>query len=149
MAEPTATDPAELAERFLRLMAAGELDACVDLLAADVLYTNVSLPSMRGRERVRQAVKRVMDRPGVGFEVYFHAIATDEAGVVLTERTDVLTYGRLRVQFWVYGRFETRDAEITVWRDSFDWLNLAAATLRGLVAVAIPGLAAKAPSGAS
>jgi len=142
-------DSAALTTRFLQLLADGQLDDAVDLLAEDVLYTNVSLPAMRGRERVRQAVRRALGRPAAGFEVYIHAIATDDDGVVLTERTDVLTYGRLRVQFWVYGRFETRDGQITVWRDSFDWLNLAAATARGVLALGIPGLAARPPTSSS
>ena len=40
---------------FLDLLAAGELERAADLLDPDVLYTNVSLPPMRGRERVRSA----------------------------------------------------------------------------------------------
>ena len=50
------------------------------------------------------------------------------------------------MQFWVYGRFEVADDRITVWRDSFDWLNITLALLRGLAGAVIPALAAKPPS---
>jgi limonene-1,2-epoxide hydrolase len=141
----SAREPTVVVAEFLDLLAAGELDRAADLLSADVLYTNVSLPQMRGRERVGGALKRTLGRPGAGFEVYTHTSAAD-GSVVLTERTDVLIYRRLRVQIWVYGRFEVRDDLITVWRDSFDWLNLTLALLRGLAGAVLPALAAKPPS---
>jgi limonene-1,2-epoxide hydrolase len=140
-----AGEPAAIVAQFLDRLASGDLDAAVGLLDADVVYTNVSLPTIRGRERVRRVVRATLGRHGAGFEAYVHASGTD-GPVVLTERTDVLTYGRLRVQFWVYGRFEVRDGLITVWRDSFDWLNITGATARGLLGVLVPALRAKAPS---
>jgi len=142
--ESAAGGPIALVVTFLELLAAGELDRATDLLHRDVLYTNVSLPSIRGRERVRRLATATVGRDAANFEVYVHSCAAD-GSVVLTDRTDVLTYGRLRVQFWVYGRFEIRDERIIVWRDSFDWLNISAATARGLLAVLIPALRAKPP----
>ena len=136
--------PLAVVTAFLDHLAAGQLDAAADLLAGDVEYTNVSLPTIRGRERVRKVAKATLGRRAAGFEVYVHAAGT--AGpVVLTERTDVLTYGRFRSQFWVYGRFEVRDGRITVWRDSFDWVNITGASLRGLFGVVVPGLRAAPP----
>jgi hypothetical protein len=41
-----------LVDRFLTLLAEGDVDQAVDLLAEDVDYTNVSLPTIRGRETV-------------------------------------------------------------------------------------------------
>ena len=137
-------EPTALVAEFLDLLAAGELVRAADLLDEDVLYTNVSLPTMRGRARVLAALERTLGEGRLGFEVYTHSSAVD-GSVVLTDRTDVLTYGRVRVQFWVYGRFEIADDRITVWRDSFDWLNLTLALVRGLAGAAIPGLAAKPP----
>jgi limonene-1,2-epoxide hydrolase len=146
-AVPALGDAAPLAvvTRFLDHLAAGELDAAADLLAGDVEYVNVSLPAIRGRERVRKVAKATLGRRAAGFEVYVHAAGTDGA-VVLNERTDVLTYGRFRSQFWVYGRFEVHDGRITVWRDSFDWANIVAASLRGLVGVVVPGVRAAPPA---
>ena len=40
----------------------------------------------------------------------FHRIAQD-GGTVLTERTDAIIIGPLRLQFWVCGAFEVRDGK--------------------------------------
>ncbi|HEV7483595.1 MAG TPA: limonene-1,2-epoxide hydrolase family protein [Solirubrobacterales bacterium] len=63
----------------------------------------------------------------------------------MTERTDVLKMGRLRIQFWVCGRFDVEDGEVVLWRGRFDWMNYTAATLRGLVGIFVPALRARAP----
>lgn len=141
----TVASPAGVARRFLELLAEDEVDAAVDLLAEDVEYVNVSLPTIRGRERVRRAFTRAMRAQGTGFEVYFHSVA-EEGGTVLTERTDVLLWGPLRVQIWVCGRFDVRDGEITLWKDYFDWMNATGALLRGLVGIAVPALRAVPPA---
>jgi limonene-1,2-epoxide hydrolase len=139
------TEPAQVAERFLARLAAGEIDAAVDMLAADVEYSNVSLPTVRGRERVRRLAHLTLGRDGAGFEVYNHAISAS-GGSVLTERTDVMTIGRLRIQFWVCGRFDVENGEIVLWRDRFDWMNFTLATLRGLAGALVPALRAKPPA---
>jgi limonene-1,2-epoxide hydrolase len=136
--------PTEVVEQFLAALADDEIDTAVDLLAADVVYSNVSLPTVRGRERVRKLARLTLGRPSAGFEVYYHAISA-AGNSVLTERTDVLKLGRLRIQFWVCGRFDVEDGEIVLWRDRFDWMNYTAATLRGVIGVFVPALRAKAP----
>ena len=145
-ARAAAPEPAEVVRRFLSALADGDLDGAVELLAEDVEYVNVSLPAVHGRERIRQAFTRAMGLPGSGFEVYFHSVA-EEGGTVLTERTDVLIWGRLRVQIWVCGRFDVTDGEITLWKDYFDWANAAAAMLRGLVGMVVPALRPRTPVG--
>ena len=69
------------------------------------------------------------------------AIAADGAAV-LTERSDALIFGPLRLQFWVCGVFEVHDGRITLWRDYFDFFDMLKATARGLVALVIPSLKA-------
>ena len=83
--------------------------------------------------------------PGAGFEVYVHAISAD-GGTVLTERTDVLKLGRLRVQFWVCGRFDVHDGQIVLWRDYFDQMNICRGDIRGLLGTVFPAARAKPPS---
>ena len=117
----------------------------MSIRATDVEYSNVSLPTVRGRERVRRLAHFTLGRPGAGFEVYNHAISAS-GGSVLTERTDAMTFGRLRIQFWVCGRFDVENGEIALWRDRFDWMNYTVATLRGLVGVFAPALRAKMPA---
>ena len=53
------------------------------------------------------------------------------SGVVLTERTDVLTAARFSARFWVCGTFELRDGRIVLWRDRFDFADVTVAALRG------------------
>jgi Limonene-1,2-epoxide hydrolase catalytic domain len=73
-----------------------------------------------------------------------HAISADGPSV-LTERTDVLKFRRLRIQFWVCGRFDVHDGQIVLWRDYFDHLTVLAATVRGLVGTVFPAVRAKPP----
>jgi limonene-1,2-epoxide hydrolase len=139
--------PTLVVERFLDHLLAGEIDAAAELLDVDVEYMNVSLPTLHGRKRVRRFFQRTLGRASAGFEVYVHAIAAD-GPTVLTERTDVLKLGRLSVQLWVCGRFDVRDGQIVLWRDYFDWLAFALATIRGLLGVVFPAARAKPPSAA-
>jgi limonene-1,2-epoxide hydrolase len=141
----TSSAPILLVERFLELLRSRDIDGAVELLAVDVQYTNVGLPPVRGRERVRRLFRATLGRAGAGFEAYVHAISA-EGPTVLTERTDVLEFGRLRVQFWVCGRFEVRDAQIVLWRDYFDYMTVTAATIRGLLGTVFPAVRAKPPS---
>jgi limonene-1,2-epoxide hydrolase len=136
--------PTRVVERFLELLRAGDIEGAVELMATDVQYTNVGLPTMRGRERVRDAFQRTLGR-GLRFDVYVHSISAN-GPTVLTERTDVLELGRLHTQFWVCGRFDVRDGQIVLWRDYFDYAAIAAATVRGLLGAIFPAARAKPPS---
>jgi limonene-1,2-epoxide hydrolase len=138
--------PEAVVEAFLAAMAAGDAAGAAALIADDILYVNMGLPAIRGRAEVEK-VLALLDRPEAGFEVYLHSISSD-GPVVLTERTDVLLIGRLRLQFWVWGRFDVHDGKITLWRDSFDFLDMAKATVRGLLALAVPALQPAPPTGA-
>jgi limonene-1,2-epoxide hydrolase len=138
-------DPQAVVEGFLAALAAGDSAGAAELVADDILYVNVGMPPIRGRRGVEQ-VLAFLDRPGRGFEVYLHAISSEDS-VVLTERTDVLRFGQVRMQFWVWGRFEVRDGKITLWRDSFDYLDLARSGVRGLAGALFPSLRPAPPSG--
>jgi limonene-1,2-epoxide hydrolase len=140
----SSTAPTAVVESFLNLLAAADLEGALQLVAADIEYENVSLPTVHGRERMRRLFSAAYERGG-GFEAYLHAISAD-GPTVLTERTDVLKLGQLRVQLWVCGRFDVRDGQIVLWRDYFDWLNVAGATVRGLLGTVVPALRAEPPS---
>ena len=71
--------------------------------------------------------------------MHFHTIAAS-GNTVLTERTDALIFGPIEQRIWVYGRFELTDGKITLWRDSFDWLDLLIGLARGLAGAIIPAL---------
>jgi limonene-1,2-epoxide hydrolase len=143
-APPRGAQGAEAIVRgFLEACAREDLDAALALLDEDVAYTNVSLPTVHGRDAVERLFRPLIGR--VGFKVHFHSVAS-EGGVVLTERTDALLFGPVHWQFWVYGRFEVRDGQITVWRDSFDWLDMNVGLVRGLLGAVVPGLRRRWPA---
>jgi limonene-1,2-epoxide hydrolase len=139
------TAPTVVVERFLDyLRTVTDSDAAVELLAVDVAYENSWLPTVRGRERVRRLFQGLL-RIGTKVEMHVHAISA-EGPSVLTERTDVLQWGRLRIQFWICGRFDVHDGQIVVWREYYDPLAILAATLRGLLGTVVPVARAKPPS---
>jgi limonene-1,2-epoxide hydrolase len=140
------TDPADVVVRFLHALAACDVDAALDLVAEDLVYSNVSLPTIYGRARLER-IARPWLRPGrMGFDVHLNYVAT-EGNVVITDRIDELNYGRFASRFWVYGRFVVgNDGRIDVWRDSFDWLDVTIGNLRGLAGLASPGLNRRMPT---
>jgi limonene-1,2-epoxide hydrolase len=131
-------------ERFMEFLRCGDLDAALELLAVDVRYENVGLPTVHGRERVRRLFGKGYEA-GAGFDVVIHTICEDGASV-LTERTDILKYRQLHIQVWVCGRFDVRDEQIVLWRDYFDFLDFNKGLLRGLLGVHLPRFRAKVPS---
>lgn len=137
--------PTVVVERFLdHLRTVTDSDAAAGLLALDVEFENNWLPTLYGRERVRRLFQALV-RVGTGLEIYVHTISADGSSV-LTERTDVLKWGPLRVQFWICGRFDVHNGQIVVWREYYDPLTILAATVRGLLGTVVPAARAKPPS---
>ena len=138
MTEQTAQNTRTV-EVFLNALADEDFETASAALADDLVYQNVGLPTIYGRNRAIQLFRRMEGRSR--FEVKIHRIAADGAAV-LTERTDALIFGRLRLQFWVCGVFEVHDGRITLWRDYFDFYDMLKATARGLAALVVPSLRA-------
>lgn len=135
-----AADTAEnirIVETFLEALRDEDLDAVAAALAEDVVYQNVGLPTIYGRSATVKVFRRLAGRGS--FDVKTHRIAAD-GSAVLTERTDVLTLGPLRLQFWVCGVFEVHHGRITLWRDYFDFLDMFKALLRAVAATVFPAL---------
>ena|SRR5689334_21403593 len=129
--------PARTVETFLNALQDQDFDAAESVLAQNLVYQNVGFPTLYGRNRTVKLFRSMLRR--MGFEVRIHRIAT-EGATVLTERTDALTFGPLRVQFWVCGVFEIHDGRITLWRDYFDLFDCTKALIRGLVGIVVPSL---------
>jgi limonene-1,2-epoxide hydrolase len=123
---------------FLRALEAGDTETAMERLAPDAVWINVTLPAVRGRDRIERLCRLGL-KSGGHFRVHFHHVASD-GNVVLTERTDALGRGRFEQRFWVYGRFELEDGQIKLWRDSFDWLDMLIGLLRGLAGIFAPAL---------
>lgn len=130
--------PADLVRHFLTALADGDVDGALVDVHDDIVYTNVSLPTVRGMRRFAP-IMRKLNSPRMGFDVQFLSVAADGA-VVLTERLDELRIGPLRMRFWVCGRFEVRDGQITVWRDYFDFVDFTRGLVRGVLTIPLPRL---------
>ena len=122
---------------FLAALERLDIDAAADLLAPDVVYQNVPFPPARGKAAVERQL-RWLARYGSGFEVTYDNVAS-QGPVVLTERTDVLVFGRLKAAFWVCGTFEVHDGRITLWRDRFDMVDFALSFVRGVLKALVGG----------
>lgn len=135
--------PEAIVTDFLQAMVDQDHDRIAALLAPDLRYTNVSLPTIKGGKRVAGLLSRAL-RGRTFFDVQIHRIATN-GDIVLTERTDVLKLGPLHIGFWVCGTFRVEDGRIALWRDYFDWMDIGRGTLRGVAGIAVPGLRATLP----
>ena len=133
----TDLDNVRTVENFLYALQDEDFDTLDSLLSDNVAWQNVGFPTIRGRERIVGLMRRGEGR--MGFEVKIHRIAA-EGNAVLTERTDALVIGPVRVQFWVCGVFEVHAGRITLWRDYFDMLDFVKGTLRGIAATVFPSL---------
>ena len=134
---PAVDDNASIVQKFLFAIADEDFDTVEALAAPDLLWQNVGLPSIRGRARIMKLMRSGQGR--MGFAVKFHRIA-QEGSTVLTERTDALIFGPVRLQFWVCGTFEVHDGRVRLWRDYFDFFDIMIkAPLRAAVAALIPG----------
>ena len=128
-----------MVEGFLNALQDEDFEAVDAALDDDLVYENVGLSTIRGRPSQSKLFRRMEGR--TAFEVKIHRIAADGAAV-LTERSDALIIGPLRLQFWVCGVFEVHNGRITLWRDYFDFFDMLKATARGLAALVLPSLKA-------
>ncbi|MDI1302059.1 MAG: limonene-1,2-epoxide hydrolase family protein [bacterium] len=133
----------EIVKRFLHAMEIQDHATIAALLAPDLSYTNVSLPTLRGGKKVAGLLARALRR-GTGFDVQIHHIASHD-DIVMTERTDILKLGPLHIGFWVCGTFRVEQGRIVMWRDYFDWWDITRGTLRGVAGIALPGIRATLP----
>lgn len=135
---PTAATNLDTVQTFLFALAREDFDTVESLAGPELIWQNVGLPSIRGRGRIMKLLRRGKGR--VGFAVKFHNIAQD-GGIVLTERTDAIILGPIRLQFWVWGRFEVCEGQVTLWRDYFDFFDfMVKAPLKAVAAVLMPSL---------
>jgi limonene-1,2-epoxide hydrolase len=134
---PYTSEPGRLVVSFLRALSEYDIDTSLGLVADDLEYANVSLPTIHGKARLEQLARAALRPERMGFNVHFNHVAVED-DVVLTDRIDELNFRRFASRFWVYGRFLVRDGKIAVWRDSFDWLDVTIGNLRGVAGLVSP-----------
>jgi limonene-1,2-epoxide hydrolase len=140
----TGADPETVVVDFFRALTKPDLDTALGLVTEDLTYINVSLPTIHGRDRLETLARRILRPGGMGFNVHFNHVMAD-GDVVLTDRIDELNFRKFASRFWVYGRFEVRDGQISVWRDSFDWLDVTIGNVRGLIGIFAPAFNRRMP----
>ncbi len=128
-------DSITVVREFFAAMTIEDTHEAVALCAPDVVWRNTTLPTVRGAVALRRALSALARSP-LQFAADFHAIAAD-GDTVLTQRTDHLSIGPVRISFWVCGTFELRDGKITLWDDYFSWENVLRGTVVGLVRAAL------------
>ncbi|WP_300641529.1 limonene-1,2-epoxide hydrolase family protein [Nocardioides sp.] len=131
-------DQVSVVTTFLDALAAGDSRTAVDLLDSDVEWRNTGLPTLRGRRATGALLGMEKRRVGFGYEMHAVAVSAD-GDSVLTDRTDWITLGRFRTDFWVRGTFTLREGRILVWDDAFSMGSFATGSLRGLLRVVRPG----------
>jgi limonene-1,2-epoxide hydrolase len=134
---PETAENIRIVEGFLNALQEEDFEAVDAAFDDDLVYQNVGLSTIRGGRRTAKLLRGMEGR--IGFEVKVHRIAGD-GSAVLTERTDALIIGPLRIQFWACGIFEVHNGRITLWRDYVDIYDMLKATVRGLAGLVIPPL---------
>lgn len=141
-ATTTGTDPDVVVRTFFDALASGSTAATADLVADDVWWANIGLPTMRGKRAVVGAITAMHRNVHFGVQTHHLAVSapadpTDPRSpyVVLTERTDSLGLGPFRCDFWVCGRLEVRDGLVCGWQDYFSTADMARGAVRGLIAL--------------
>mgnify|MGYP001187628408 CR=1 FL=1 len=129
MSDVQVTTGIEVVQEFLEALEGFDVDRARELLDPAIVYQNVPFPPARGIDAVEKQL-RGFEKVSSKFAVVTHNIA-ENGPVVLTERTDIFTVGRVDAAFWVCGTFEVHDGRITVWRDRFDFVDVGLSFVRG------------------
>lgn len=112
--------PIDIAINFFGHWTENRIEDALAMLSDDVLYDNVPLPNIVGRDNVRQFHEDF--GVGTAFRVDWAVTNIAASGnVVLNERIDVFTHesgGRITLP--VMGTVTVENGLITVWRDYFD-----------------------------
>jgi limonene-1,2-epoxide hydrolase len=114
------TPEIEVVRSFLKALEAQDLEQALTYVSDDVEYQNMPLPPLRGPQGIRKVFGPTF-KAGT-FEARINKIAANGA-TVLTERTDAILIGPVRIPFQVCGTFEVKNDRIVVWRDTFDWAS--------------------------
>jgi limonene-1,2-epoxide hydrolase len=115
----TAAADIKIVEDFIGAWNRRDVDRIAAFLAADVVYHNIPMATVSGRDRVMAGLAPfIRSWKLIDWRLLHIAAAGD--GVVLTERVDVFEGDDRRLSVRVMGAFEIAGGEILAWRDYFD-----------------------------
>lgn len=104
---------------FISAWNRNDVDAVMKFFSPDCIYHNIPMVPLHGTAAIRKGIEGFC---GMSEEIEWvvHQVAENEAGVVLTERTDRFKIAGHWVEVPVMGSFEVHDGAIIAWRDYFD-----------------------------
>ncbi len=109
--------PVVVIERFIKAWNDMDFDAIIELLDENVLYHNMPMEPIVGREAVRAYLEKAWRFEEIDWELLNVAAA---GNTVLTERVDNFVINGHPVSLPVMGTFVVRSGRIVSWRDYFD-----------------------------
>jgi limonene-1,2-epoxide hydrolase len=115
----TTFDPVAIVKSFCAAWASHDLERVMSPLHDRIVWENVPLGIVAGKEAVREKLARVFARSS-RLEWVVHDIALSPNGRVLTERLDIVEVDGRRIDIRIMGIFELAQGRITLWRDYFD-----------------------------
>lgn len=108
----------EKVHAFLVAAAKRDYDTALPMLAEDVVYQNMPLPAVTGRDAVRDTLEALLAMGSDSEWKVLHEVA--DGDVVMNERVDRFLLGDTWAELPVMGIFVFRDGLIAEWRDYFD-----------------------------
>ena len=108
----------EVVGAFLAVAAKSDWDAALPMLAEDVVYQNMMLPAVTGRDAVRDTAEGLLALCSDSEWVTHRQVV--DGDLVMNERTDRFLVNGEWLDLPVAGVFEVRDGLIAAWRDYFD-----------------------------
>ena len=109
--------PVEVVTAFAQAWDQLDFDAIVAMLAPDIVYHNMPVEPVTGRDEVEAYLRSV----GPFESCCWRLLAVAASGSkVLTERVDEMIVRGSRIVLPVMGIFEIEDGLIRAWRDYFD-----------------------------
>jgi limonene-1,2-epoxide hydrolase len=107
-----------LIERFLEACVRAEPEEFASYFTEDAIWWNAPWKPVKGREAIRETLRRGAQRMvALPWEIR-HIVAEGE--VVMVERVDNFLVGETRVSVPSMGIFELRGGKIAAWRDYWD-----------------------------
>lgn len=114
--------PADVVNRFIQAVEQLDLDHALSHLTEDVVYDNVPMGVVHGRDGVRATLAPFLGMFDAVEWVVHHQAASGnlDQGFVLNERLDRFRKGDRWLDLPVAGLFVVRHGQIALWRDYFD-----------------------------
>lgn len=108
----------QVVDAFITAIERRDLEGALQMMAEDVEYDNVPMPTIIGREGVREFLGPFVENSKtVEFEVHRQLA---DGNVVMNERTDRFHMEDVDIEIPVVGVWEVEAGQITLWRDYFD-----------------------------